>query len=377
MGDLDFDRYVPSVPASTEKGRPPGLQTILRDLPVHGGGLVTRDGSLIVRHIDAELENEGVRVAPLSELEDGEELLASVADPVDVFGEMNAAFGADPLVVDVPDGVVLEAPIVNINWIQADGLATLPRLVVRIGRDAEASVLQIEGSADVAALTVPVVDIRVDPTGRCGFLSVQALGRRVQRLASHASTVDQRASFVSAQAAIGGGYARTRTDCRLVGRGASGDLLALYFGEDDQMLDFRTFQMHQARDTSSNLMFKGALGGASRSVYTGLIRVEPEGAGSDAFQTNRNIKLSDDAWAESVPNLEIENNDVRCSHASTVSPVDADQLFYLESRGVPSEVASRLVVAGFFDEVLSQLPVGDMEHRLRKPLLARIERSLA
>src|SRR3954462_14147106 len=123
------------------------------------------------------------------------------------------------------------------------------------------------------------------------------------------------------------------------------------------MLDFRTFQDHAAPDTTSNLLFKGAVGDSSRSVYTGLIHVRKNARGTNAFQTNRNIKLSDGAWAESVPNLEIENNDVHCSHASTVGPVDEDQRFYLESRGVPTEVAERLIVAGFFAEVLEQLAV--------------------
>ena len=118
------------------------------------------------------------------------------------------------------------------------------------------------------------------------------------------------------------------------------------------MLDFRTFQDHAAPDTTSNLLFKGAVGDQAASVYTGLIQVEKNARGTNAFQTNRNLKLSDDAWAESVPNLEIENNDVHCSHASTVGPIDEDQRFYLESRGVPPEVAERLIVAGFFDEVL-------------------------
>ena len=102
------------------------------------------------------------------------------------------------------------------------------------------------------------------------------------------------------------------------------------------MLDFRTFQDHAAPDTTSELLFKGALAGHSRSVYTGLIRVRPDARGTEAFQTNRNLKLSEHAWAESVPNLEIENNDVKCSHASAVGPVDPEQRFYLESRGVPT-----------------------------------------
>jgi len=126
----------------------------------------------------------------------------------------------------------------------------------------------------------------------------------------------------------------------------------VYLGTGDQRHDLRTFQRHEAPDTSSNLVFKGALDGRSRAVYTGLIHVGHDARGTNATQSNRIIKLSDDTWAESVPNLEIHHNDVRCAHASAVGPIDEDQRFYLESRGVPPEVAERLVVAGFFEEVL-------------------------
>ena len=135
------------------------------------------------------------------------------------------------------------------------------------------------------------------------------------------STVEAEATVAAAAAGFGGDYARLRTDCRLVGRGATGDLLAVYFGEGDQMLDFRTFQDHAAPDTTSNLLFKGAVGGRARSrLHRASSGCGKDARGTNAFQTNRNIKLSDDAWAESVPNLEIENNDVRCSHASAVGP---------------------------------------------------------
>jgi len=186
---------------------------------------------------------------------------------------------------------------------------------------------------------------------------VQDLGRRVWQIGSLVGDVAAEATLSAAVAALGGDYARLRLDCRLSGRGATGNLASVYFGDDDQTLDLRTFQEHMAPDTTSNLLFKGAVAERSHSVYTGLIRIHPDGRGSNAFQTNRNLKLSDEAWAESVPNLEIENNEVHCSHASTVGPVDPDQRFYLESRGVPTEIADRLVVAGFFDEVLDALPV--------------------
>ena len=150
--------------------------------------------------------------------------------------------------------------------------------------------------------------------------------------------------------------------------------MAIYFGEADQTLDFRTYQDHVAPDTTSNLLYKGVVAGESRSVYTGLIRVRPDARGTNAFQTNRNLKLSDAAWAESVPNLEIENNDVKCSHASTVSPVDEEQRFYLEARGVPTAEAERLIVAGFLGEVLESVPVQSAVPALRSAIAAKLAR---
>ena len=137
------------------------------------------------------------------------------------------------------------------------------------------------------------------------------------------------------------------------------------------MHDFRTIQDHDAPHTTSDLLFKGAVQDESRSVYTGLIKVRKHARGTAAFQTNRNLTLSEGAWAESVPNLEIETNDVRCSHASTVGPIDADQRFYLESRGIPTQIAERLIVLGFFDEVLDQLPVGPLADAAAPPGLGQ------
>ena len=140
------------------------------------------------------------------------------------------------------------------------------------------------------------------------------------------------------------------------------------------MHDFRTLQDHLAPKTTSDLLFKGAMQGHAKSVYTGLIHIGKDAKGSSAFQTNRNIKLSEGAWAESVPNLDIENNDVHCSHASAVGPVDEEQRFYLESRGIPSGVAERLIVIGFFDEVLAQLPAQAWRPGLRAEIIAKLDR---
>jgi Fe-S cluster assembly protein SufD len=219
-----------------------------------------------------------------------------------------------------------------------------------------------------------MTELAVGRAARLSYVGVQDLGLASWQIATQVSRVDSEATFTSVTAGFGGDYARLRTDCCLAGRGATGRLQAVYFGEADQTLDFRTFQDHAAPDTTSELLFKGAVSGRSRSVYTGTIRVRKEARGTNALQTNRNIKLSDGAWAESVPNLEIENNDVRCSHASAVGPVDEDQLFYLESRGIPTPVAERLVVTGFFDEVLTALPVPGPEAGLRKIIAGKLDR---
>ena len=164
-----------------------------------------------------------------------------------------------------------------------------------------------------------------------------------------------------------------RTEARLVGAGGSTRQVALYFAGGQQMHDFRTIQDHDAPHTTSDLLFKGAVQDESRSVYTGLIKIRKHARGTAAFQTNRNLTLSEGAWAESVPNLEIETNDVQCSHASTVGPIDAEQRFYLESRGIPTQIAERLIVLGFFDEVLDQLPVGPLAGELRRRVSAKLD----
>jgi Fe-S cluster assembly protein SufD len=232
-------------------------------------------------------------------------------------------------------------------------------------------------SGDDPALVVPVVELAASPAARVAYLAVQQLGRATWQIGSVVARGESAASVHASLAGLGGDYARVRTDCLLTGRGASGTITALYFGDGEQMLDFRTFQDHAAPDTSSNLLFKGAVDDASASVYTGLIRVRKGARGTNALQTNRNIKLSDAAWAESVPNLEIENNDVRCKHESAVSPIDADQRFYLESRGVPPEVAERLVVQGFFREVFDQLAVPEVSETLNAAVAAKLAKSSA
>jgi len=312
-----------------------------------------------------------VTLGPVAE--EHEVLFDHATEPVDLFACLNDAYTLSPLVLDVPAGAQMTQPVAVLDWLDAEQVAIFPRLVVRLGEGAVATLIEWHGGSDVSAFAAPVTALEVGRSATLRHIAVQGRGAATWQIASQVTRVERDATFHSYQAALGGDYARSRVDCRLQGKGASGDLSAVYFGTGGQMLDFRTFQHHEAPDTTSNLLFKGALGGSSKSVYTGLIKVHKGARGSNAFQTNRNLKLSDDAWAESVPNLEIENNDVRCSHASTVGPVDEDQRFYLESRGVPTPVADRLIVAGFFDEVLEGLPVPGVAESLRDGVRVRLD----
>ena len=387
IAQLDLSRYrlrhdlvaEPSGPSGGELPPvPPVVGDLLAGLGPVSGIMVLVDGRIVRSEAEGGPWDAGVRFgSALDPAVAADEVLGTaMAEPLDLFAAYNDALSEEPVVLDVPRGVVVADPFVVVSYLSTDGVAVLPRLSVRAGENSEVSVIEVTLSDDVEGFVAPITEVSVGPAARVHYAALQDLGRRVWQLGSFVAEVGQDATLEAGAAAIGGDYARLRLDCRLVGRGATGNLSSAYFGDGDQMLDLRTFQEHRAPDTTSNLLFKGAVADRSHSVYTGLIRIRPEARGTNAFQTNRNLKLSEHAWAESVPNLEIENNDVHCSHASTVGPVDEEQRFYLESRGVPTTVADRLIVGGFFDEVIDDLPVPALAPAVRDRLDALLDRKV-
>jgi Fe-S cluster assembly protein SufD len=332
--DLDLAAYSPAVATTTVEG---------------GGDLL----------VDIDTETE----------------LADVVDgpAPDVFAELNAAF-ARAVVVRVPKGPVASEAIVVTHHVADGGTAVFPRLVIDAGEDSEVTVVErFTSAAGADVLVVPVLQVRAGPAARVSYLAVNELADTAWQIGNQQATGDRDSNTTLATVALGGHYARVRTEARLIGPGGTTRQVALYFAGGQQMHDFRTIQDHDAPHTTSDLLFKGAVQDQSRSVYTGLIKIRKHARGTTAFQTNRNLTLSEGAWAESVPNLEIETNDVRCSHASTVGPIDAEQRFYLESRGIPTQIAERLIVLGFFDEVLDQLPVGPLAEQLRQRVSAKLD----
>ncbi len=262
-------------------------------------------------------------------------------DAPDVFAELNRAF-MTPTVVRVPAGTAVAEPIVVTHTIGGDGSAAFPRLLVDVGADSEVTVVERFVAADGAdadrSLVVPVLQVHAAQAARVRYLAVNEVGDGTWQIGNQQAVGERDSTTTLATVTLGGDYVRARTEARLVGPGGSTRQVALYFAGGDQMHDFRTIQDHDAPHTDSDLLFKGAVQDHAASVYSGLIKIRKHARGTAAYQTNRNLTLSEGAWAESVPNLDIETNDVKCSHASTVGPIDEEQRFYLESRGIRPEV---------------------------------------
>lgn len=290
----------------------------------------------------------------------------------DVFAQLNTD-NAEVIALKIERNIVVPHTVLITHSLDQSGIVAYPRLIIDAGENSEITVIERFVSADdVESLVVPVVEMRASQASRVTYLAINELGRRTWQISHQQAVGDRDSTMRLFSVALGGDYARVRAEVRLVGQGASAQQTALYFADENQMHDFRTLQVHEAPRTHSDLLFKGAVKDTAKSVYTGLIKIGEHAAGSQAFQTNRNLTLSHGAWAQSVPNLEIETNDVKCSHASTIGPIDEDQRFYLESRGVPPHIAERLVVLGFFDEVINRLPESSLSDGLRAQVSAKL-----
>jgi Fe-S cluster assembly protein SufD len=374
IDQLDLSRYAPTARVG---------EVAVGDLPGSVQQLVNAVGSgatLVVSHNGGEAAVKGpqagvdVRPGGYGPLGDGKEPVTALAGPrADSWRAMNGAFVRAPWRVTVAPDAAVPAPVVVVHWFDADGGAIFPRLEVEVGENASVRVLEVMASTGGDLLVVPLTELSLGRGARLGFGQIQVLGDRAWQLGNQVSRVGRDAALRSMTVALGGEYARVRTDSVLEGPAGDSELLAAYFGSGDQMHDLRTVQHHAAPQTRSDLLFKGAVANRARSVYSGLIRVEKGAKGTNAFQTNRNLVLSEGAEAYSVPNLEIEDNDVRCSHASAVGPIDEEQRFYLESRGVPGHVTERLIALGFMADVLQRFPVPGLQGWLHQAFAGKLE----
>ena len=377
---FDLDAYAPAPPPPTA-GAEAALAVARRladSLGPRAGLVVTRNGVIEAVEMTPSapgalsVTGAGTTGAAAVDMEN----LGALAPGRDAFGELHDAFVADVVLVSVEGKIVVPDPVVVVHLVDAvaqngHGIAVFPRTLVELGSSSEAGVIELtapvvtgtalpagDGSdtAPVVSLVVPVTELRVADDAHLRYANLQVLEQGATSIALQASRVGRDASLQSFTAGLGGRYARVRTDSDLVGQSGRTSLLAAYLGTGSQVHDFRTLQDHHAPRTESQLLFKGAVADTAHSVYSGLIRIRKGARGANAFQTNHNLVLSEGAHADSVPNLDIDENDVRCSHASTVGPIDEEQRYYLETRGIAPSVAERLIVLGFFSDLAGRAP---------------------
>ncbi len=271
----------------------------------------------------------------------------------DTFAVLNTALAPATTVLRVADGVMVERPIVILNV--SNATSSFSRTQIELGRGASATVVEyFEGGRD--ALVVPLSEYRLNENAVLQLITYQRLDPSAWHVARTTGFLERDARLRQAVIGIGAHYNRSRNDAVMRGAGSENELRTTFLGSSDQVHDFRTHQFHVAARSRSTLLSKGAVADDSRSVYTGLIEIEKGAKRTDARQTNHNLLLSPRAHADSVPNLEIRENDVMCAHASSVGPLNELQRWYLESRGVTREDAERLMIQGFFYEMLANLP---------------------
>jgi Fe-S cluster assembly protein SufD len=368
--DLDLDAFVLDGP---ESGADWSDRGFMGPLEHRGATVVVQDGRVLSIDVSPAASQAGLRVTRLSEAPERPAGLGELAAS-EPFVDLSEAVAPDGVLVEMSRGGVLDAPVVISHRLSGTGRMTSVRTLVRVAELAQLTVVEESASSPGSLLFLPVVELDVLDGANLSYVGLQGLSDAAWQIGHQASRIGRDASLRSLTVALGGDYARLRTDSRLVGAGGSSRLLALYFGEGSQTHDFRTLQDHVGPKTTSDLLFKGAVQDTASGVYSGLIRVAKGAHGTNAFQTNRNLVLSEGASAWSVPNLEIEENDVRCSHASAVGPVDEEQLYYLESRGVPPQTATRLIVLGFFQDLLNGAPAPELHGSLRRELSHRLTR---
>lgn len=368
IDELDLDAYSPA-PAS-EGHVPEGLRPVLEAIGPHAGLLVVRNGRVTAAHVDPDLEAKGVFIGAA-----GDEPVTTVEGPDDALVHLHDAFVADVAVVRVPDGVAVDRPIVVLSWVDADKAAVFPHVVVQAGRQSEVTVVAHAGGDDVAALNIPIVELRAGDGANIRHLAVQDVGHRTWDIGQLRISGERDSTVRSWVVVLGGDYSRLFVDAQMPGQGATVEINGVYFGEGSQVHDIRSVQRHVTARGTSDFTLKGAVVDQARGVYSGVIVVEAGAKATSAFLTNRNLVLSDEARVDSVPNLEIINeNDLRsCGHAAATGPVDEEHLFYLESRGVPTEVAERLIVLGFFGEVLDEAPVPGLRELLRQAVAVKLQ----
>ncbi len=372
--DLDFDLAALGLPDGPGTPLPSdaGVAAALADA---AGRALVVDGFTVSAAHDAP---SGVVFTSLEKAAaDHEDLLRGALNQgipadLDKLAAAHLAFQRDGVFVYVPRGTAVDRPLhVDVQATAGAGVS-MPHITAVVEDAAELALVVTLRSPDGSSLVVvPQVEVSVRDGAHLKLTTLQEWGDATRSIAQQRLIAGRDATVTFGEIGLGGSLSRLHLIVDLMGRGSQANVIGAYFGDREQVLDYRYFMNHIAPNTRSDMFLKGAVEDEATSIFTGLIRIEEEAQKTDAFQTNRNLVLSEGAMANSVPNLEILANDVRCGHGSTMGPLDEEQRYYLQSRGLDPVRADRLQVRGFFEEAIRRLPAPRIADVVRERVNAK------
>ena len=372
---LDLSGFVPAAAVSSE-GR---LIVASRGMEKFAAKMIFANNALV--HEDASRLPEGVIFSPLEvSAREHADLFKKyfMAQPVELGSHKYAALHKGRVsggaFLYVPPSTEVLIPIEIFHWVEGAGASVFPHTLIVCGENSKVTVVDRFQSADgLRAFACGVNDLHLARGAKLTYIAVQDWSRDSLAFHLNSTIVDRDALCTSLTANFGGGIVRGESLSRLVGEGARSEMYSINPVEGEREIDQRTLQDHVAPHATSDLLYLNALDDKARTIFAGLIKVQPNASGTDAYQKVRNLILSDEADPNSMPGLEILNDDVRCTHGATNGPVSEDELFYLQARGIPREAASRLIVNGFFNALLEKLPDPELREYLMDLLAKRLE----
>ena len=354
---LDLSAFVPAPPVTSE-GR---IINASQGMPETSAKLVFANNTLAFQ--DTANLPAGVLLLPLeAAAREHRELFEKffMSQPVELgshkYAALHKARVRSGAFLYVPRNVEVELPIEIFHWVEGAYSSVYPHTLIVCGENSKVTVVDYFKSADNApALACGVNDLHLERGAKLTYIAVQDWSKETTAFQINSTVVGKDAASTALTANFGGAFVRGESLSRLVGEGSRSEMFSINPVEGTREIDQRTLQDHVAPRASSDLLYLNALDDKSRTIFAGLIKVEPGAAGTDAYQKVRNLILSDDADPNSMPGLEILNDDVRCTHGATNGPVSEDELFYMQARGISSPVARRLIVNGFFNSLLERI----------------------
>ncbi|HEY3247567.1 MAG TPA: Fe-S cluster assembly protein SufD [bacterium] len=378
LSGLAADRIRPFVEGASDP-LPAAVRLAGDRLSPAAGLLVQRNATTVSAHLDADLAARGVVFTDLH---------AAVRDHPDLvephlmqliradegkFQALHAAFWSGGTFVYVPAGVEVALPLLTLSWIDAPDAGLFPHILLIAEPGSRVTLINASGlDSGGRALVVPAAEIIIHDGAAVRHATVQNWGREVWEIGVLRAQIERDATLHNLLVALGGGVVKADVESILAGPGASSEMLGLVFGDGGQHYDIHTLQEHAAPHTLSDLLYKNAVKNHASSSFVGMIRVHPGAQKTNAFQSNRNLILSEGSRAISDPKLEILANDLRCTHGSATSRLNEEHLFYLMSRGLTREQAVRMVVEGFFAELLDRVPLAPLADSLRGEIAVRM-----